>query len=280
MSKKPPVCVVVDGLIAAGKSTFVRALARALTREGYQARAVLEPVDLWRETGILERFYQDPARYGYAFQTFAFATRVDAICAAYANAADVDVFIFERSPATDCIFMALLEDTVDPIETKMYAAWRDCFTRVLPFDLADATVLFLTPSLDRCMERLAARGRTEEVSNKLPAAPGEEGASAAGASAAGGVSRAYQQRLLRAHEALFWGLHTPEFPSLHGVSPFRAERVLALEPSFADMDFREESPQLPLLLAEVLRRLGLPPPAAENSGDPQGSNAVVPVESS
>jgi hypothetical protein len=164
-----------------------------------------------------------------------------------AAAPDADVYLLERSPATDRVFMHLQAPIVDPMEMAMYADWCDAYMLMLPVDLTRATVLYLKTSLDRCMARLAGREREEELAQ--PEAEGD-------GSAKGGVSLEYQRRLRRAHEAFFLGLHADEFPALVGASPFPRESIVELEGPLADGNFRDAGPERDGILAAILAKMG------------------------
>ena len=49
--------IVVEGVIAAGKSALVEAVAERLTQRGSPAHAVGEPVAEWEAGGLLADFY-------------------------------------------------------------------------------------------------------------------------------------------------------------------------------------------------------------------------------
>jgi len=236
---------IIEGEIAAGKTELAKALAEELRRRGLKVALVLEPVERWRKIGILSKFYGAPGRHGYGFQTYVFATRVLEITAAVAAEPDADVYLLERSPATDMIFMELQRELVDPVEMEMYATWCESFRLMLPIDLSKAKVLYLKTSLGSCMSRLAERRREGEVA--------EIGKS--DASATGGVSVEYQARLRRAHEAFFQGLHPAEFPGLPA-SPFPLESVVEIEPALADGDFRDAGPDRDRIVAAIVRKMG------------------------
>ena len=232
VSAQTPRVIIVEGEIAVGKTVLVRLLAQALN-----ATPVYEPVDKWMKSGILEKFYADPARYGYAFQTYVYVTRIQEIQRAVAEAAlqnSRPLFILERSPVTDEIFMELQRGAVSDVEIDvMYEAWRRTFTPLLPIDLSTATVLYLKPSLETSMQRLASRAR-----------PGET---------ASGVSFAYQSRLRRAHEALLEGAHEVEFPQLAGrPPPYPRSAVKIVPPHIAELNFRDAGTEQQAALSAIL----------------------------
>jgi deoxyadenosine/deoxycytidine kinase len=227
-----PRVIIIEGEIAVGKTVLVSLLAAAL-----DATPVYEPVDTWMSSGILEKFYADPARYGYAFQTFVYVTRIQEIQRAVADAARRGArpfFILERSPVTDEIFMELQRGAVSDVEIDvMYEAWRRTFTPLLPIDLATATVLYLKPSLETSMRRLASRARPGETES--------------------GVPLEYQRRLRRAHEALLEGAHAEEFPLLAGrPPPYSRSAVKIVPPSIAELNFRDAGTEQQIALSAIL----------------------------
>lgn len=238
--------LIVEGEIAAGKTELATALAARLAAMGLRVRLVLEPVERWKQVRILQKFYGDPARHGYGFQTYAFATRVAEIESAVRSDPSADVYILERSPATDRIFMELQRELVDPVEMEMYQAWCQAWELMLPIDLARAKVVYLKTSLSACMARLASRHREGETGE----AAKHDG------TATGGVSVEYQERLRRAHEAFLLGAHKGEFPGLASC-PFPPGAIFEIEAELADGDFRACGPERERVLSSVLQKLGL-----------------------
>ena len=254
---------VVEGEIAAGKTELVVALAEALRAKGLRVGLVLEPVDRWKNIGILQKFYENPARHAYGFQTFVYATRILDIVACVEANPDADLYLFERSPATDAVFMELQRADADPVEMDMYKVWCGTYARLLPVDLARAKVLYLKPGLDRCMRRLAMREREGEIrAERLESSTGSPGSwhlaeenEGDCASAEGGVSLGYQHRLRRAHEAFFQGLHAGEFPLMEP-SPFPRDHVYEIPQHLADGDYRRGSPHRAQIVADILALIG------------------------
>ena len=282
--------IIVESEIGAGKSTLLPALAEGLERRGWRPVLVYEPVDEW--SGILEKFYADPARWAYAFQTFVYSTRIAAIRRAVAAARAAPslslaplVFVLERSPITDEIFMELQRGAVADVEMEMYEVWRRTFAPLLPIDLAKAAVLYLKPDLDTCMRRIAQRSRVGEVAKskdvkgdvaKGDVAKGDDskGDVAKGDVAKGddskgkdaksddsvessGISFEYQARLRRAHEALLQGLHADEFPRLaNRPPPYPRSAVAVLAANIAGLNFRDAGAEREAVVDHALRLLG------------------------
>lgn len=229
-----PQVLIIESEIGGGKSTLGPLLAAEAGRRGTRAVFVPEPAAEWAD--ILPRFYADPARWAYAFQTFVYATRIRAVQRAVAAHPDAQLFVLERSPVTDEIFMELQRGCVAPVEMEMYEVWRRTFAPLLPLDLAAAAVVYLQPSLDVCMARVAGRARAGEAA--LP--------------------RAYQERLRRAHEALLLGAHADEFPRLADrPPPYPRAAVRVIPAALADLNFKDPGPDQDAVVAAALAGLHL-----------------------
>jgi len=247
-----PRVIIVESEIGGGKSTLLPALAAGLARRGFQAVTVEEPVGEWK--GVLEKFYADPVRWAYSFQTLVYVTRICAIRQAFENAiasvadANTLVFVLERSPLTDEIFMELQRGVVSDTEMDMYEVWRREFAPLLPFDLANAAVLYLKPDLATCMRRVAMRQRAGETAS---------GANSACSACTCGVTLEYQARLRRAHEALLQGLHGDEFPRLVArPPPYPRSAVSILPAELAELNFRDPGASQDLVVGTALDMLG------------------------
>jgi deoxyadenosine/deoxycytidine kinase len=240
--------VSIEGEIAAGKTELARALGRELERRGRIVALVLEPVARWREIGILGKFYSNPSRFGYSFETYIYATRTMAIVQTLQQQPDAEIVILERSPVSDQLFMELQRSTIDPVEYAMYETWRHTYDLMLHphIVLRDAQIVYLKPTIDCCMGRLAARGRVEEQKS----GPSDDD------SASGGVSAAYQRQLRRVHEAFFERncAASAEHPNLPP-NPFGA--CLVLDGALAAMNFRDAGDDQTLVVNYLIDCLGL-----------------------
>jgi deoxyadenosine/deoxycytidine kinase len=178
----PPLVVVVEAIIAAGKVTYITMIRDHLVSLGKKVVVVPEPVDKWEKSELLLRFYADPRRWAYHFQTKAFHDRVVVNQQAYeTHGDDVDYYLLERSPLSDKMFMNVLHERndVDDLEMKDYGEWWSMWNRMMPYK--PTHFIFLNPSIKVCMIRLSERGR-----------PGEDG-----------VTFEYQLSLQKQHELFF-----------------------------------------------------------------------------
>jgi len=177
-----PKFIIVEAVIGAGKSTLLTLLAKALEKRGIRTVCIPEPVDIWHETGALQAFYQDIAGMAYEFQSFAYVTRcmrTREYCAANPGA---DVFLIERSVVSDRhLFVKMLEAAgkFTPLQITLMRVWHDQWVHLLPF-AAPTAFVYLAPSLDATLQRIANRNRSGET-----------------------VSRDYQEALLQKHEEIF-----------------------------------------------------------------------------
>lgn len=189
----PPLFLIVEGSIGAGKSTMLEQLGRILTMEHKMKTIIIpEPVDVWEATGALAHFYKDTQANGYQFQTFVYSTRVIRINEYVKKYPDADIYLIERSVISDkYLFVKLLQESggFTPLQTVMYEQWVTMWDGLLPFK-APHGFIYLAPSVDETLRRIQIRGRSGEH-----------------------VPRDYQEKLHRKHEELFGQLHKPTDPS-------------------------------------------------------------------
>lgn len=155
-----PRIFVIEGNIAAGKSTVIKNLKGKFVR-------VAEPIELWMENGIFQLYNQDPKRYAYSFQTFAFATRVKLFLEAYAQHGPDTTYLLERSWHSDRLFAKANYDVgyFTDVEWKMYNEWCDMYEKLVPFKITG--FIYLKTSAQVCYDRLHQRHRTTEELLKL-----------------------------------------------------------------------------------------------------------------
>lgn len=160
-----PKVIVVEGLIAAGKTSLLKML-----KENFEGSVpIYEPVDEWERSGALEEFYsslqtENPSPYVYMFQTYAFMTRIKRIIEKVKENPDAEIYFLERSVFSDRhLFIEMLKDTGQLTEKnhQLYLDWWDMWTLVMPVKIDG--FIYLNPSADECMRRLKIRSREGET---------------------------------------------------------------------------------------------------------------------
>ena len=193
--------IVVDGLIAAGKTSLLKTF-----KDSFDCHCIYEPVDHWKETGNLERFYkaleiqdiENRSAQIYRFQTYVFQSRIDRIIRELKNIPQIvyndvidsssslkignNTLIFiERSIFSDrYIFMEMLYSSgmITESDYNMYKNWWNLWSLVMP--IKPDAFIYLNPSIDACLERYKARNREGE-----------------------NIDRNYQQELKNKHDEYF-----------------------------------------------------------------------------
>lgn len=160
-----PFVIVIDGIISAGKTTYIYMLTKNLTKRGWKVTIVKEPVEKWKESGLLQAFYGDLKRWGYHFQTMAFVDRINENIEMYEKYGKEDgrnIFILERSCFTDILFMEMLHESkfVTDMEMKNYRSWVSLWKKVMPYE--PDMFIYLKPSVNVCMNRIKERNRSGE----------------------------------------------------------------------------------------------------------------------
>ena len=154
--------IVLDGLIGAGKSTLIKLLATRLNQNGYRAKAILEPVELWKSTGALQHFYNNIHEHAYEFQTFVYVTRIKEMLKSIKENPDTDIFILERSTFTDKhVFFEMLKKDMIPTRITMYYEWCELWDKLYP--KKPEIFVYLDTSVETSHSRLINRNRSEET---------------------------------------------------------------------------------------------------------------------
>lgn len=153
--------IAIEGNIGSGKSTLFDLLRSrpALSSVVF----VEEPVGLWETirddtTGesLLQRFYADPERYAFAFQTMAFFSRL----ALLNKSPDGCILVTERSLLTDRdVFAKMLHDSgkIDDLCYKVYLHNSASFV-----DVAPNKIIYVKTEPLCCEERIVRRNRCGE----------------------------------------------------------------------------------------------------------------------
>jgi deoxyadenosine/deoxycytidine kinase len=162
----PQQSYIIEGNIGAGKSTFLMVLKQYLN-----VQVIPEPCDKWQAVAgnfnLLEHFYQDPRRWAYTFQTYAFITRVMQK-SFYENHNNFSIQIVERSVFSDryCFAQNSYElGFMTDMEWQLYKEW---FNWVLNnYIVSPHGFIYLQTTPNTCYERLKKRNRHEEESIAL-----------------------------------------------------------------------------------------------------------------
>ncbi len=159
---RPKPYFAVEGNIGAGKSTFLKVIARYLN-----AQFVPEPLEQWQNVGgenLLERFYADTQRWSYTFQTYAFVTRI-VMQEAEAKKNELSYQIVERSVFSDrfCFAKNAYElGLMSALEWKLYQEWFAWL--VEGYMKKPSGFIYLRTDAQVCYERMLKRSRSDEAS--------------------------------------------------------------------------------------------------------------------
>tara|TARA_Y100001970_G_C14240787_1_gene864792 strand:- start:1994 stop:2698 length:705 start_codon:yes stop_codon:yes gene_type:complete len=145
MDTKMPIIISFDGNIGSGKSSVVKYFEKNfekfcnLKTYNYKICFLQEPVSTWESIidkddnkNIIEKFYADNKKYGFAFQMMAYISRLSLFKKALEK--NYDIIITERSIFTDKnVFAKMLYDTkmIDNIEFQIYNKWFDEFSDII-----------------------------------------------------------------------------------------------------------------------------------------------------
>ena len=159
--------VSIEGNIGSGKTTLFERLKKSLAEKN--VIFVEEPVDLWEtirdsnSTTILQKFYSDPEKYSFSFQTMAFFSRLFLLRKALASSTSDTVIVTERSLISDrAVFAKMLYDSgkIEDINYRIYLYNSDAFLETLPI----SGILYLKTDPNVCEQRIARRNRLGEAS--------------------------------------------------------------------------------------------------------------------
>lgn len=174
--------VYVEGVVGTGKTTMAPRLAEHLTTHGFAARYVTEPVDEWKRSGMLERFYADMTANAFDFHMYVLESMfTNLLCQIEASHPDT-VLVCERSIYSvkhvfvkNLLMQGLL--TLDE-----YDRFNERFSDIEQSLPEPSLFVWLDTPLSTCMERVRHRNRLNEST---------------------GVSHDYQLELWKAHNDFF-----------------------------------------------------------------------------
>ena len=149
--------IFINGNISSGKETILRYLQAVLTNRNIKVKTILEPVELWRESGFLKRLYN--GEY-LEFQKYAITTRVDTMNATYQEAIDENcqLVLIETNPFVDFhVYSRIVLQNI----YEYFEHWKSETQRLL-FDFKKFDNLFIDVPPEVCLRRIEKRGRSEE----------------------------------------------------------------------------------------------------------------------
>lgn len=167
-----PKIISIEGNIGVGKTTMINHLETFFSNDK-SIVFLREPVDIWDkikdENGetILQNFYANPEKYGFAFQVMAFTTRLDMVMRCISNNPDCKYIICERSLEADYhIFAKMLHDDgiIDTLSYQVYVGMYNHFTTGI--NIVDS-IIYLDADANICHERMKKRARLGEESVSL-----------------------------------------------------------------------------------------------------------------
>lgn len=156
------VIISIEGNIGCGKSTLIKELQK---RVNANIIYLQEPVDIWTNISvdnisILDKFYEDPAKYAFSFQMMAYISRLSIINKAIKENPNA-VIISERCLLTDKnVFAKMLYDSnkIDPYSFQIYNLWFNEFYDKLP----KHKHVYLDSKPENIQQRIISRNRKGE----------------------------------------------------------------------------------------------------------------------
>lgn len=158
--------VSIEGNIGVGKSTLMAALETAL---GDELSIADEPVEDWKEAGLLQAMYEGTLP-GPLFQMMVLATRARAIDAARRGAilSGCKVLLTERSLSVgDRAFASVHFDPLPAIHGTCYQTAAKALSGLPPSRPERKLLVFIDAPASVCLERVRARCRDTEEKIEL-----------------------------------------------------------------------------------------------------------------
>ncbi|CAF0829385.1 unnamed protein product [Rotaria sp. Silwood1] len=154
--------IAVEGNIGSGKSSVLAHLANSSLCD-----VVAEPIENWTNLkghNILAMLYDDPHRWGFAFQANAQMT----LAKLHARPTKAPVKVMERSiySARYCFVENLYRSKI--IQGAEYEILNDWFEMLISNDSCHLDlIIYLRATPETCLQRIQARHRSEEESISL-----------------------------------------------------------------------------------------------------------------
>jgi deoxyadenosine/deoxycytidine kinase len=167
-----PRIVSVEGNIGGGKSTLIEKLQEKYINDR-RFHFLLEPVDQWEKIrdkngkNMLQKYYDNPTRYAFAFQIMAFQTRLQLLKDTLEYIDDeVTTIVMERSLDADYqIFAKMLaeEGLMEDVEFEIYKGMSAEALKEYGVD----GIIWLDTDYEECFRRVQKRSREGEENGKI-----------------------------------------------------------------------------------------------------------------
>jgi len=153
-----PYTIRVEGVVAAGKSTFLKHL-QELAEPG-KINILPEPVEKWQNHNFLNKMYNDPLRYKSFFQTYVSNTLLEQ----YFETKNSLINVTERS-LQSCRFIFIESLKNDPnfeLDYKILCNNYEILEKIFPDAFKTNLIIYLQTSAETALKRLHNRNRSEE----------------------------------------------------------------------------------------------------------------------
>ena len=149
----------IEGNIGAGKTTILKIIGKNFDDVTF----VEEPVSQWQNLGgenLLEKFYQDPERWGFTFEFYSMLSKIK--CLMKAADSEKNIIIIERSILSNKIFIDLSKEMnkLNDLEYGMLINTYN-FYRQNVYPILNGIIYLNTP-VDLCVQRIIKRNRGGE----------------------------------------------------------------------------------------------------------------------
>lgn len=149
----------IEGNIGAGKSTLLKRIGKTME----DVEFVEEPLGNWENLGgesLLKKFYEDPIRWGYSFESYAMYSKVEALLKGAQT--EKPIIMVERSLLSNKIFFDISSELgkLDTMEYHMLLKNYEFYLNNLYPHLTG--IIYLKTPLEECMRRIKKRSRNGE----------------------------------------------------------------------------------------------------------------------
>ena len=149
----------IEGNIGAGKTTILKIIGKNFDDVTF----VEEPVSQWQNLGgenLLEKFYQDPERWGFTFEFYSMLSKIK--CLMKAADSEKNIIIIERSILSNKIFIDISKEMnkLNDLEYGMLINTYNFYKQNV-YPILNGIIYLNTP-VDVCVQRIIQRNREGE----------------------------------------------------------------------------------------------------------------------